>query len=230
MQFIESDIFLIALTFGTYYGALSLQRRTRITLLHPVLVTIMVLIIFLRLTGISYDTYSRPGSLIEFWLKPAIVALAYPLYTQLGNIRRQFIPIFMSQLAGCITGIISVTLIAQACGATRDVILSLAPKSVSTPIAIEITRQIGGIPSLTAAIVVIVGLLGAVGGMRVLTLGHIGSPMATGLSMGTAAHVMGTGRISQLSERYGAYATVGLIINGILTSLLAGPLLELMGY
>lgn len=229
MDFIESDIFLVALTFGVYYAALRLRDITRLGVFHPVLVTVGVLIIFLKSAGISYETYSRPGGMIEFWLKPAIVALGLPLYTQLRAIRRQFIPILMSELAGCITGIISVVLIAKWMGASREVIISLAPKSVTNAIAIEITNQLGGIPSLTASIVVIVGLLGAVAGLRVLSFGNIYSPVAQGISMGTAAHVIGTSRIAQLSERYGAYATVGLIINGILTSILAGPLLTLLG-
>lgn len=229
MQFIESDIFLIALTFGVYYAALRLQARTHLAVLHPILVSVIVLITFLSLTGISYDTYSRPGHLIEFWLKPAIVALGLPLYTQLRAIRRQFLPIFMSQLAGCIVGIVSVVFIAQIMGASREVIISIAPKSVTNAIAIEITNSLGGITSLTASIVVIVGLLGAVAGLKILTLGNISSPVAQGISMGTAAHVIGTNRISQLSERYGAYATVGLILNGILTSLLVGPILRMMG-
>ena len=229
MEFIESDIFLVALTFGVYFAAIRLRNMTRIEALHPVLVTVAVLIIILKLTGISYETYSRPGSMIEFWLKPAIVALGLPLYTQLKAIRRQFIPILMCELAGCVTGIISVVLIAKGLGASRDVIISLAPKSVTNAIAIEITGQLGGIPSLTASIVVLVGLLGAVAGLKVLSIGNISSPVAQGISMGTAAHVIGTSRVTQMSERYGAYATVGLIINGILTSILAGPLLDLMG-
>ena len=229
MEFIESDIFLVALTFGVYFAAIRLRDMTRIEALHPVLVTVAVLIIILKLTGISYETYSRPGSMIEFWLKPAIVALGLPLYTQLKAIRRQFIPILMCELAGCVTGIISVVLIAKGMGASRDVIISLAPKSVTNAIAIEITGQLGGIPSLTASIVVLVGLLGAVAGLKVLSIGNISSPVAQGISMGTAAHVIGTSRVTQMSERYGAYATVGLIINGILTSILAAPLLDLMG-
>lgn len=228
MDFVQSDIFLLAMTFGVYYGALQLRRLSGIAVLHPVLVTVAVLICFLKLTGISYDTYSRPGHMIEFWLKPAIVALGLPLYTQLKAIRRQFVPILVSELAGCVVGIISVVLIARWLGASREVIISLAPKSVTNAIAIEISTQLGGIPSLTASIVVLVGLLGAVAGLRVLSFGNISSPMAQGISMGTAAHVIGTSRVSQLSERYGAYATVGLIINGVLTSIFAGPILMLM--
>lgn len=229
MDFIESDIFLVALTFGVYFGAMRLRDMTGISAFHPVLVTVAVLIGFLELTGISYETYSRPGHMIEFWLKPAIVALGLPLYTQLRAIRKQFVPILMCELAGCVVGIISVVLIAKWMGASREVIISLAPKSVTNAIAIEITNQLGGIPSLTASIVVLVGLLGAVVGLRVLSLGNISSPVAQGISMGTAAHVIGTSRVNQLSERYGAYATVGLIINGVLTSVLAGPLLTLLG-
>ena len=228
MDFIESDIFLVALTFGVYFGAMRLRDITGVSAFHPVLVTVAVLIGFLQLTGISYETYSRPGHLIEFWLKPAIVALGLPLYTQLKVIRKQFIPILMCELAGCVVGIISVVLIAKWMGASREVIISLAPKSVTNAIAIEITGHLGGIPSLTASIVVLVGLLGAVVGLKVLSLGNISSPVAQGISMGTAAHVIGTSRVNQLSERYGAYATVGLIINGVLTSVLAGPLLTLL--
>ena len=228
MDFIESDIFLVALTFGVYFGAMRLRDITGVSAFHPVLVTVAVLIGFLQLTGISYETYSRPGHMIEFWLKPAIVALGLPLYTQLKVIRKQFIPILMCELAGYVVGIISVVLIAKWMGASREVIISLAPKSVTNAIAIEITGHLGGIPSLTASIVVLVGLLGAVVGLKVLSLGNISSPVAQGISMGTAAHVIGTSRVNQLSERYGAYATVGLIINGVLTSVLAGPLLNLL--
>ncbi len=228
MDFIESDIFLVALTFGVYFGAMRLRDITGVSAFHPVLVTVAVLIGFLQLTGISYETYSRPGHMIEFWLKPAIVALGLPLYTQLKVIRKQFIPILMCELAGCVVGIISVVLIAKWMGASREVIISLAPKSVTNAIAIEITGHLGGIPSLTASIVVLVGLLGAVVGLKVLSLGNISSPVAQGISMGTAAHVIGTSRVNQLSERYGAYATVGLIINGVFTSVLAGPLLNLL--
>lgn len=229
MQFIGSDIFLVALTFMVYYGAGRLRDFTGISALHPVLVSVAVLIVFLEITGISYEQYSRPGSMIEFWLKPAIVALGLPLYTQLRTIRKQLVPIFMCELAGCVVGIVSVVLIAQWMGASREVIISLAPKSVTNAIAIEITGHLGGIPSLTASIVVLVGLLGAVVGLKVLSFGNISSPVAQGISMGTAAHVIGTSRVNQLSERYGAYATVGLILNGVLTSVLAGPLLEILG-
>lgn len=228
MEYLKSPVFLIAFTFATYLCAKKLQRITGWIMLNPVLVTIATMIAFLKFTGISYEDYYGGGRMIEFWLKPAIVALGVPLYAELRTIRKQLIPIFMSQLAGCITGIVSVIAIAQALGASREIIISLAPKSVTTPIAIEIVNNLGGIPSLTASVVVCVGLIGAILGLKVLSVGHIRSPFARSISMGTAAHVIGTSRVAQIDERFGAFATLGLILNGILTAMLTGPILRLM--
>ena len=162
MSFLENNFFLLAITFGIFFFAKLLQKKTGLVLLNPILLTIALLIIFLKMTNISYETYNKGGHLIEFWLRPAVVALGVPLYLQLEMIKKQLLPILLSQLAGCIVGVISVVLIAKFMGASQEVILSLAPKSVTTPIAMEVTKAIGGIPSLTAAVVVAVGLLGAI--------------------------------------------------------------------
>ena len=105
----------------------------------------------------------------------------------------------------------------------------LAPKSVTTPIAMEVSNAVGGIPSLTAAVVIVVGLFGAICGFKVLQVGHVGSPIAQGLSMGTASHAVGTSRAMEISGKYGAYASLGLTLNGILTALLAPTILHLLG-
>ncbi len=228
MGFLENSSWLIALTFIVYYGVLRLQQRTGWIVLNPVLLTIVFLIAYLKITGVSYETYHESGRMIEFWLKPAIVALGVPLYQQLKLIRSQLLPILISQLAGCVVGIVSVVLIAQWLGGTREVILSIVPKSVTIPIAIEVSQQIGGIPSLTAAIVVTVGLFGAIFGTKVLSMGGVKSPIALSLGLGTASHVIGTSRASELGERYSAFATLGLILTGVLTALFAGPIVELM--
>lgn len=207
-----------------------LNKRTGWVLLNPILLTIAALIAFLKLTGVSYDTYNQGGHLIEFWLRPAVVALGVPLYLQLETIKKQFLPILISELAGCVTGIVSVVLIARSMGASRDVILSLAPKSVTTPIAMEVTRAVGGLPSLTAAVVVCVGLLGAVVGYKTMHVAHVHGSMAQGLSMGTAAHAVGTATSMDVSRLHGAYASLGLTLNGILTALLTPTILHLMGF
>lgn len=229
MEIVSNSIVLFALTFGVFYGSRQLQKKTGWVVLNPVLVTIVVLIAFLQLTGVSYETYSKAGAQIDFWQKPAIVALAVPLYQHLKQIRKQFLPIFLSQLVGCVLGVVSVVLIAQMMGASREVIISLAPKSVTTPIAMEVCTSLGGIPALTVAIVVIAGLLGAVFGFKVLEVWHVKNPFSQGLSMGTASHALGTTRAMEKGETFGAYASLGLILNGVLTALLAPMILRLMG-
>ena len=229
MEFLENKYLLLALTFGAFALFKELQRRTGWVLLNPILLTIALLILFLKLTGISYETYQEGGQLIEFWLKPAVVALGVPLYLQLEMIKKQLLPILLSQLVGCLVGIVSVVLVAKLLGATPDVICSLAPKSVTTPIAMEVSNTTGGIPSLTAAVVVLVGLFGAVFGFKILTLGKVKSPIAQGLSMGTASHAIGTSAAMEVSRKYGAYASLGLTLNGILTALLTPAILRLLG-
>ena len=142
MSFLENNFFLLAVTFGVFFFAKLLQKKTGLVLLNPILLTIAVLIIFLKMANISYETYNQGGHLIEFWLRPAVVALGVPLYLQLEMIKKQLLPILLSQLAGCIVGVISVVLIAKFMGASQEVILSLAPKSVTTPIAMEVTKAI----------------------------------------------------------------------------------------
>ena len=229
MEIMSNPIILLAITFGIYYVARQIQKWTGWVVLNPILITIVALIALLQLTGISYETYEQGGQYIEFWLKPAIVALGVPLYQNLGQIRRQLLPILMSQLVGCLVGLVSVTLIASALGASHEVIVSLAPKSVTTPIAMEVCKTSGGIPSLTAAIVVIVGLFGAIFGFKILEVWHVRNPFSQGISMGTAAHAVGTSRAMEKGEIYGAYSSLGLILNGVLTALLTPFVLKLLG-
>lgn len=230
MSYFENEFFLLALTFGVYLVAKLLQKRVGVLFLNPILITIAVLIIFLKSTGISYETYNKGGQFIEFWLKPAVVALGVPLYLQLEQIKKQLLPIILSQLAGCFIGVVSVVGIASALGATQQTILSLASKSVTTPIAMEVTSAVGGIPPLTAAVVVCTGLFGGILGFQVMKLFRVKSSTAQGLSMGTAAHALGASTAMGISNKYGAYASLGLTLNGIFTALLTPSILRLMGF
>lgn len=226
----DNPIIWLAITFALYYVAGLLRKRIGWVVLNPILITIIVIICLLKLSDVTYDTYQEGGKYIEFWLKPAIVALGVPLYKHLNSIKEHFIPIFLSQLAGSVVGIVSVAAIADVLGATNEVIISLAPKSVTTPIAIEISSTLGGIPSLTAAVVVPVGILGAVLGYKTMELARLKDDISKGLSMGTASHAVGTAASMEVNPIHGAYATLGLILNGILTSLFAPFVLKIMGY
>lgn len=229
MEYFSNEFFLIALTFGSYFLGKLLRRLTGWVVMNPILVSICVIIVFLKLTGVSYEAYNESGRMIEFWLRPAVVALGVPLYMQLSTIKKQLMPILVSELAGCIVGIVSVVYIAHKMGASHEVVLSLASKSVTTPIAMEVTKAIGGIPSLTAAVVVSVGLMCAVCGYRTMGFARVKSPVAQGLSMGTAAHAIGTVTSMDRSQLHGAYASLGLTMNGIFTSLLTPVIIPLLG-
>ena len=219
---------MLALTFGVFYAAKVIQRRLGWAPFNPISVAIAVIVAFLLAMAIPYETYHEGAKMIDFWLKPAVVALGVPLYLQLSSIKRQFLPILASQMMGCIAGIVSVVVIAKVLGASDAVLMSLASKSVTTPIAMEVTQVLGGIPSLTAAIVVITGLIGAIIGFKTLSVGHVNNPMALGLSMGAASHALGTSAAMDRDQFVGAYASLGLTLNGILTALLTPTVIDLM--
>lgn len=228
MDILSNQYILLALTFALFYITRRLQTRTHWVLLNPILVTIVLIIAYLKITGISFETYRATGSLIDFWLKPAIVALGVPLYQQLHAIRQLWLPILVSQLVGCLVGIVSVVLTAKFLGAPQVIIVSLASKSVTTPIAMEVTQSLGGIPSLTAAIVIITGIIGAIFGYQTLALGRVSSPIARSISMGTASHAMGASAAMEWSNKHGAFASLGITLNGIFTALLTPAILELI--
>lgn len=230
MQYINNPYFLLALTFGVYAVAQIIQVRTHSSLFNPILVTIALIIMFLLTFDIPFETYKESGQFIDFWLKPAVVALGVPLYKQLSTIKKQILPILLSALAGCISGVISVVFIAETLGAPHNIVMSLAAKSVTTPIAMEVTEALGGIPSLTAAVVVAVGIFGGMTGFSVMRISHVKSPIAQGLSIGAAAHAVGTSRAITVSDRYGAFASLGLTLNGIFTAIITPSLLRLFGY
>ena len=220
-SFLENSLVLLGITFIVYYGVQMLQKRYKSVFLNPVLLAVSILIGYLLVFNISYDTYKEAGIYIEFWLKPSIVALGVPLYLQLSKIKKQLIPLIVSEFIGSLIGIISVTYIAKIFGASNEILKSLAPKSVTTPIALEISNTLGGISSLTVAAVIVTGILGAILGFKVLQFSQVKSPMGRGISLGTASHALGIMAAFNLSEKHAIYASLGMIFNGVFTAILA---------
>lgn len=220
---------LIWLTVTVYWVANILRTRTGNVLFNPVLLSTTVIILYLFSFGISYAVYHDAAEFIDFWLKPAVVGLAVPLYNNWEKIRKQWLPIVVSQGAGSLTGIVSAVYLAKWMGADRDVTLSLAAKSVTNPIAIEITKTIGGIPAITAATVILAGMIGQMAGYRMMSASSVKKPMSQGMSMGSASHAMGIAVSMERSKKYAAYASLGLIFNGVLTAVFVPLLVPLMG-
>ncbi|WP_297447987.1 LrgB family protein [uncultured Alistipes sp.] len=224
-EILGSQIFLLTLTVGVYLGAVWLRRRTGWALLHPILVSMAVLIAFVRLTGIEYDHYMRQTQPIDFLLGLSVVALGYVLHDQIHNIRGNVISIVVSILVGSAVGIVSVVLIARWMGAEPAVVASLEPKSVTTAIALSLSEASGGIPALTSVVVIAVGVFGGIVGPWVLRKVGVESRIARGLAMGAAAHAMGTARAMELGAVEGAISGLAIGLMGVATAVLV-PLLE----
>jgi predicted murein hydrolase (TIGR00659 family) len=223
-----SPLLGLTITLLAYQGAYWLYRRANFNpLLNPVLLAIIMLVAALRLTHTPYQTYFDGAQFVHFLLGPATVALAVPLYAQFDKLRAALLPLGASLLAGSLTAIVSAIGVAWLLGAGDTTLLSLAPKSVTAPIAMGISEKIGGIPSLTAVLVIMTGVSGAMMAKYVLDALRIRDHGVRGFAVGLAAHGIGTARAFQVSEQAGAFAGLGMGLNGLLTAVLMPLILAL---
>lgn len=229
-ELLQTPLFGITLTLVIYLLAQILYRRLGSVWVNPVLVSIVTIILLLEGSGIAYRDYARGGDLLLFLLGPSVVALAVPLYQRRGEIWQRKRPILFGIFAGSVASIVSACGLAWILGGSREIILSLAPKSVTTPIAISIVEKIGGVPPLTAAIVVLTGCIGAVCGPEFCRFIGVTSPVATGLAVGTAAHGVGTARMFEVDRLSGAVAGLAIGLNGLMTTFLLPLLMTLTGF
>lgn len=198
-------------------------------LLNPVVTAIAALITFLQLTDVSYGTYFEGAQFVHFLLGPATVALAVPLYQQCAKIRQRMLPLLITLIIGAVVGALSSVGIAWVLGASIETQLSLAPKSVTTPVAMGISEQIGGLPSLTAVLVVATGIIGAVIGTTLFRLLRIEDDAVKGVALGIAAHGMGTARAFQLNREMGAFSGLAMALSALATAVLLPWMLKLLG-
>jgi predicted murein hydrolase (TIGR00659 family) len=220
--------FSLTLTLLVYVLAERVYARTRVALLTPVLLSIAVLCALLPALHLDYAVYAAHTRIVGYLLGPAVVALGVVLYEQFPAIVRLGRGLLLSLLAGSATGIVTAVLTAKLLGASPAVVATLAPKSVTTPIAMAIAEKLGGVPSLAATIVILVGVFGSVAGPPLLRALGVRSRTAFGLAMGAAAHGVGTARAMEHGELEGATAALAICLNGLLTALLAPPLLRLL--
>jgi predicted murein hydrolase (TIGR00659 family) len=200
---------------------------------HPAVNLVALAAIFvilaLKATGTSYQTYFAGAQFIHFLLGPATVALAVPLYRNFERVRATAFPIAASLLAGSLVAILSVVAIAKGLGASREIAASLAPKSVTSPIAMGLSEQLGGAPFLTAALVIATGVTGAMILSPLMRALRIKDPAAIGMAAGLASHGIGAARAFHIDSVAGAFAGVGMGLNGALTSLILPILRPLLG-
>lgn len=220
-----SPLLGLTITLLAYVFALWLFRRSgQQAWANPVLIAIFVIILFLWASDIPYARYFEGAHFIHFLLGPATVALAVPLFAHWKRLKRMAFPLIVALIAGSATAAFSAMAIAKALGATPETIYSLAPKSVTTPIAMGVAEQIGGVASLTAVLVILTGILGAITFPSLFRVLGVRDPAAQGFAVGVAAHGLGTARAFLISEEMGAFSALAMGLNGLLTAV-ALPLL-----
>jgi len=225
-----SPLLGLTLTLLAYQAAHWLYRRSGMSpLANPVAIAVAIIVALLTLTGTPYRSYFDGAQFVHFLLGPATVALAVPLYAQLPRLRQIFGPALVALAVGSLTAIVSAIAVGWLLGASPATLMSLAPKSVTTPIAMGIAEKIGGLPSLTAVLVVTTGILGAIGAQGLFNLLRCKDEAVQGFAIGVAAHGIGTARAFQISETTGAFAALAMGLNGLATALLLPLLIRAWG-
>ncbi|MFM2476732.1 LrgB family protein [Celerinatantimonas sp. MCCC 1A17872] len=215
------SLLFLPLTLIIYYAAVRLYKRFPHPLLAPFLISLIIIIAILLITGIGYSSYQKGTKALTFFLDPGIVALAYPLFTSLSEVRRQFIPIITSVVVGAVVGIIVSISVLYLLGGNAQMLATIAPRAVTTPIAMEVSRMIAGKPGLTASLVIIAGLFGSVGGFSLFKLLKVRSEAAMGMALGSASHALGTAKAAEINPKIAAFSSIALILSAITTALLA---------
>lgn len=215
---IAHPLFSVGITLGVFQLAQLLYEKTRLMLFQPLLLSTLVLVGILLLLDIEYEDYRSGSSLLTFLLGPATVALAVPLYQNVRRVREVLMPVLTTLLIGGVVATVLGIGLAWLMGAENMVMMALAPKSVTTPIAMLVAEEIGGSASLAAVFVMLTGMLGAMFGVELLRLCRIKHPAAMGLALGMVAHAIGTARALQESEETAAFSALGMSIMGVLTA------------
>ncbi|AST33118.2 LrgB family protein [Ralstonia solanacearum] len=220
-----SPLLGLTATLIAYLIAFRLYERSRFNpLVNPLLIAVAILATLLTLTDTPYKTYFDGAQFVHFLLGPATVALSIPLYQQWPKLRRHALPLLAGLVAGALVATVSAVGIAWLLGASHETLHSIAPKSVTIPIAMGISEKIGGAPSMTAVLVLITGITGASTTTRLLNLLRIREYSVRGFATGIAAHGIGTARAFQVNPEAGAFAALGMGLNGIVTAVMV-PLL-----
>lgn len=222
-----SPLLWLTATVLAYLAADALARRLdNHPLANPVILSVLMVAPVLWLTGTEYARYFEGAQFIHFLLGPATIALALPLWDNRETIRQSVAPILLALLAGSVTAAASAILLAQAFDLSTEVILSLAPKSTTAPVALGISEAVGGVPTLTAVLVILTGIIGAVIVTPLMSLLRIEDWRARGFSVGVASHGIGTARAFQVNPTAGAYAGIAMALNALLTSMIVPVLVR----
>ncbi len=225
---IESPVFGIGISLLTFYAGSIIYKRTGSPLMNPLVLSMLMIIALLLGLHISFEDYNRGGQLISFFLGPATVILAVPLYRKISLLRENVVPIIAGISMGSLAGIVSIIVMCNMFGLNELVSISMIPKSVTTPIGIEISSQLGGMPSITVAAIVFTGIAGVLLGPMICKLFRIDNEVAVGVAIGTSSHALGTTKAVEIGETEGAMSGLAIGIAGLVTVFIAPLLVKLL--
>ncbi|MDF2510347.1 MAG: hypothetical protein K0S04_213 [Herbinix sp.] len=214
----ESNFFAVMLTIFSYETALLLKRKWDSPLCNPILLAVVQVIIITKLVGISNENYQNGAGYLEYFLTPATVCLAVPLYDQLKILKRDMVGILAGVLCGTATSLGVIVLLAVLFKLDHTLYVSLLPKSITTAMGLALSESSGGIAGVTTAAIIVTGILGSLLGTSICKLLKINHPIAYGVAFGTASHVIGTAKASEQSQLAGAVSSLSLVVAGIVTA------------
>jgi predicted murein hydrolase (TIGR00659 family) len=222
---LATPVFGVLISLLAFETGLWLNRKTRLSLLNPLLIAVALIILLIQLTPLSLEDYNRGGQIISFLLAPATVALAIPLYKSIRLLKESPGPILTGIVAGSLLSLLSIIFLSKLFHLSQELLLSMLPKSVTTPIGIALSEQLGGLPQVTVAAIVVTGIFGAVLAQPLFRILKITDPVAQGIAIGTASHVLGTAKALEIGEVEGAMSGLSISLAGLATVLMA-PLLS----
>lgn len=225
----NSIYFGVFLTIFVYQLAVAIQKKWPLPILSPLLVSMIMIMLFLSVTGIPYETYQQGAKYIGDFLTPLTVCLAVPLYRQMKVLKENIAAILISITCGCLAHIATIVLLAKALGIEAVLRNSLLGKSVTTAIALGVTNELGGIQGVTIIGVTVAGILGGAIGPTILRLVRVKDPIAFGLGMGSASHAIGTSKALEIGEVQGAMSSLAIVVTGILTVIVVPIVMSVIG-
>ena len=210
----DSVFFGVVVSLLAYEFGLFLKRRLKLAICNPLLVSIVAVIVVLTVFGIDYERYEEGAKLLSYLLTPATVCLAIPLYEQITLLKKNSKAIMAGILSGVASSLLSILAMAALFGFSHEEYVTLLPKSITTAIGMGISQELGGIVTITVAVIIVTGILGNVIGEHICRLFHIEEPIAKGIALGTAAHAIGTAKAMELGEIEGAMSSLSIAVSG----------------
>lgn len=220
-SFTSSPFFGISLCILVYEFSMWLNRRTKSPLLNPLLVSIGIIILFLNLCHIPVKDFNSGGTVITMFLAPATCVLAVSVYRQIEILKKNFLPVLCGCLAGALVSMSSSYFLCKAFHLDKAIARAMIPKSVTTPIAMEVSAQLGGIVPVTVAAVIVTGMIGCICSPLLIRLFHIDNPVTAGVAIGASSHALGTTKAVEIGEIEGAMSGIAIGVSGIITVILA---------